>query len=229
VNTAVTCPDYFHGCFALMMARKITALKLQKRNKNRVSVYLDGEYAFGLAKIVVAWLKVGQELTDDKINQLKEQDTIEVALQTAINYLSFRPRSEDEVRKNLKKKGIQVHVIEEVIERLQRGGFVDDQKFAELWIENRSEFRPRSNRVLRMELRQKGIPDKIIDSVTSNIDEGYLAYQAALKQARKYRGLEWQEFRKKMYGFLARRGFDYGIISTIIPQAWEDLSSHEKR
>jgi regulatory protein len=229
VNTAVAFPDYFHGCFVLMMARKITALKLQKRNKNRVSVYLDGEYALGLAKIVAAWLKVGQELTDEKINQLQEQDAIEVALQIAINYLSYRPRSEDEIRKNLKKKDIQDHVIEEVIERLQRGGLVDDQRFAELWIENRSEFRPRGNRVLRMELRQKGIPDKIIDSVTSNIDEDYLAYQAAMKQARKYRDLEWQEFRKKMYGFLARRGFDYGIISTIIPKAWEDLSSHENR
>jgi regulatory protein len=211
------------------MIRKITALKLQKRNKNRVSIYLDGEYAFGLAKIVAAWLKVGQELTDEKINQLKEQDAIEVALQSAIKYLSFRPRSEDEVRKNLKKKNFQDHVINEVVERLQRGGLVDDQKFAELWIENRSEFRPRSSRVLRIELRQKGIPFKIIDTIISKIDEDHLAYQAATKQARKYRGLEWQDFRKKMYGFLARRGFDYGIISTIIPKAWEELSSHENQ
>jgi regulatory protein len=211
------------------MIRKITALKLQKRNKNRVSIYLDGEYAFGLAKIVAAWLKVGQELTDEKINQLKEQDAIEVALQSAIKYLSFRPRSEDEVRKNLKKKNFQDHVINEIVERLQRGGLVDDQKFAELWIENRSEFRPRSSRVLRIELRQKGIPFKIIDTIISKIDEDHLAYQAATKQARKYRGLEWQDFRKKMYGFLARRGFDYGIISTIIPKAWEELSSHENQ
>ena len=212
-----------------MMARKITALKLQKRNKNRVNVYLDGEYAFGLAKIVAAWLKVGQELTTEKIEQLQGQDATEVALQGAIKFLSYRPRSKDEVRKNLKKKNIQDHVIDEVIERLQRGGLVDDHKFAEIWVENRSEFRPRGSRVLHMELRQKGIPDKIIDTVTSNINEDQLAYRAATKQARKYRELGWQDFRKKMYGFLVRRGFDYGIISTIIPKAWEELSSHENR
>jgi regulatory protein len=227
VNTAVAYPDYFHGCFALTMARKITALKLQKGNKNRVNVYLDGNFELGLAKIVAAWLRVGQELTDEKIKKLREQDSIEVALQSAIHYLSYRPRSEDEVRKNLKKKVIQDHVIDEVIERLQQDGLVDDHKFAELWIENRSALRPRGSRILRLELRKKGISDKIIDSVTSNIDEDHLAFQAAKKQARKYRGLEWQDFRKKMYGFLARRGFDYGIISTIIPKAWEDLSSHE--
>jgi regulatory protein len=229
VNTAVAFTGYFHGCFVLMMVRKISALKLQKRNKNRVNIYLDGEYAFGLAKIVSAWLKVGQELTDEKIKQLQEQDTTEVALQKAITFLSYKPRSEGEVRKNLKKKGVDDHVITEVMERLQSGGLVDDQKFAHLWIENRSEFRPRGSRVLRMELRQKGIHEEIIDSVTSNIDEDHLAYQAATKQARKYQQLEWQEFRKKMYGFLARRGFDYGIISTIVQKTWEELSPHENR
>jgi regulatory protein len=212
-----------------MMVRKITALRLQKRNKNRVNIYLDGEYAFGLAKIVAAWLKVGQELTDEKIKQLQEQDTTDVALQKAVNFLSYRPRSEDEVRKNLKKKDFEEHIITEVMERLLRGGLVDDQKFAKLWVENRSEFRPRGSRVLQMELRQKGIHEEIIDSVTSNIDEEHLAYQAAMKHARKYRQLEWQDFRKKMYGFLARRGFDYGIISSIVQKTWEELSPHENR
>jgi SOS response regulatory protein OraA/RecX len=80
-----------------------------------------------------------------------------------------------------------------------------------------------------MELRQKGISDSIIDIVTSNIDEDHLAYQAAIKKAWKFRGLEWKDFRKKMYGFLSRRGFDYGIITSIILKAWEDLSSHENR
>jgi len=211
------------------MERKITALKLQKRNNNRVNVYLDGMYAFGLTRIVAAWLKVGQELSVEKIHQLQEKDAIEIALQRALNYISYRPRSVNEVRKNLKKKEIQNHIINEVMERLQRGGLVDDQKFAEFWVENRSEFRPRGSHVLRMELRQKGISDKIINSVTSKIDEDYLAYQAAIKQARKFRGLEWQDFRKKMYGFLTRKGFDYGIISTVIQKAWEEISSHENR
>ena len=64
------------------MTKKVTALKLQKRNKNRVNVYLDGEFAFGLARIVAAWLSTGQELTEEKIAELQAQDNVEVALQT---------------------------------------------------------------------------------------------------------------------------------------------------
>ena len=82
---------------------KITGLKVQKRNKDRVNVYLDGEYAFGISRIVAAWLRNGQELSEEKIAELKAQDNVEVALQRALNYLSYRPRSEQEVRQNLKK------------------------------------------------------------------------------------------------------------------------------
>lgn len=204
-----------------MMAKTITALKLQKRNKNRVSVYLDGEYAFGLSKIVAAWLRNGQELSEEKIAELKDKDASEIALQRAINFLSYRPRSEVEIRRNLKKNNHQAEVIDEVIERLRGGNLVDDENFAGLWVENRSEYRPRGRPLLRMELRQKGIADQFIEAALEDLDEEELAYQAALKGARKYSKCEWQEFRQKMYGYLARRGFSYAIISTIIPRVWE--------
>jgi len=208
------------------MTRIISALKIQKRNKNRVSVYLDGEYAFGLAKIVAAWLKVGQEISKENIEELKAKDKEEIALQKAVKFLSYRPRSEDEVRKNLKKHKFQEGIIEKVIDRMRRGGLVNDVNFAELWVENRSEFRPRGSRLLRVELRKKGIPDDVIENATKDLTEDELAFRAASKQARKYKKLEWQEFRKKMNGFLARRGFDYGIISNVIPNVWEELISH---
>lgn len=214
-----------NGCFELTMANKITALKLQKRNKNRVSVYLDGSYSFGLSKIVAAWLTIGQELTDEKIAELREKDRVEIALQRALNFLSYRPRSEEEVRRNLNKHGYPEDLINTIIKRLRQGRLLDDANFAELWIENRSEFRPRGRSLLRMELRQKGIPDQVIEEKLGNLDEEELAYRAAQKGARKYRRLEWQEFRRKMNGYLARRGFNYGIISIILPKVWEELES----
>src|SRR5210317_1123984 len=70
--------------------KKITALTIQKRNPNRVNVHLDGEFAFGLARITAAWLRVGQELTPEKIALLKEEDAAEVALQRAFRFLSYR-------------------------------------------------------------------------------------------------------------------------------------------
>lgn len=202
---------------------KITGLKLQKRNKDRVNVYLDGEFAFGLSRIVAAWLKTGQELSDEKIAELKAQDDVEIALQRALNFLSYRPRSEKEVRQNLKKHKYHEGVIDEIIERLKRGGLVNDESFAGLWVENRSEFRPRGARMLRSELHQKGIPDDVISGAVADLDETSLAIKAARKKARRYRDLEWDDFRKKMYGFLARRGFHYGIISEVVPKVWEEL------
>jgi len=210
------------------MAKKITALKLQKRNKNRVNVYLDGDFAFGLSRIVAAWLKTGQELSDEKITELKSKDDIEIALQRAMNYLSYRARSEQEVRQNLKKHGHAEIVIDEIIDRLKRGRLVDDQVFAETWVENRSEFRPRGSQLLRLELRQKGIHDQVIAKVLGHIDESSLALKAARKRAPRFKSLEWQEFRKKMNGFLARRGFHYGVISEVLPQVWEEISSQAK-
>lgn len=201
---------------------------MQKRNKERVNVYLDGEFAFGLSRIVAAWLHPGQELSAEKIAELQAQDDIEVALQRALNFLSYRPRSEKEVRQNLKKHNYDQAVIDEIIERLVRGRLVDDAYFAELWVENRSEFRPRGSRMLRVELRQKGVPDRMIEQALSNLDELNLAIKAAQKKSHRFKNLEQDEFRKKMYGFLARRGFHYEVIAEVVATIWEEISSESE-
>jgi regulatory protein len=200
---------------------KITALKRQKRNAQRISVYLDGEFAFGLSRFAAAWLEVGQELTPEKIRQLRETDEREVSYQRALNYLSYRPRSEREVRQNLQKHDTPEAVIDETLDRLRRNGLVDDLQFAKDWVENRSTFRPRGRRALAAELRQKGIARETIEAALQNLDEDALAYQAAVKQARKYENLEWADFRRKMNAFLARRGFNYETAKSAVEHVWE--------
>lgn len=205
------------------MDRKITALKAQKRNSNRINIYLDDEFAFGLSRYAAAWLQIGQELSTEKIEELLDADAQEVANQRALNFLSYRPRSEAEVRKNLKKHDTPDNVITDVLTRLRRNGLVDDLQFARIWVENRSTFRPRGRRALTMELRQKGIHDEAIDEVLCDLDEDNLAYQAALKQSRKYEGLEWMAFRQKMSAYLARRGFNYGVAKPVIEKVWSEI------
>ena len=210
------------------MERKITALQAQKRNPQRVSVYLDGEFAFGLARITAAWLSVGQLIDEVKIRELQAADEEEVAYQKALHFLSYRPRSENEVRGNLRKHNFSDEVILDVIDRLRRSHLVNDLEFARSWVENRSDFRPRGRQTLKLELRQKGIADEVIEDVLDNLDEDALAYQAALKQSGKYNQLEWLDFRQKMGAFLARRGFHYGIAGPILKKVWAEMqSSHE--
>ncbi len=211
------------------MGKQITALKAQKRNHQRVSVYLDGEFALGLSRIVAAWLHVGQELSAEKIAELKVKDELEFAYQRAIRYIGFRMRSVSEVQQKLNQQDIDTVVIENVIERLQKSGLLNDLSFAQMWIENRNEFRPRSHRMLAIELVKKGIQSDIISQIIEETtSDDVLAYTAAKKQVRKYKHLGWQEFRRKLSSFLARRGFSYSTINPTVNQVWveRDSESH---
>jgi regulatory protein len=203
--------------------KKITAIIAQKKNRKRVNIHLDGEFAFGLASIVAAWLRVGQELDESKIKQLQAEDAKERALQQALLYLSYRARSEAEIHKNLQKHEIPADVIEETLERLRKEGLANDDEFAQAWVENRSTFRPRSRRMLAMELRQKGLDDESMQPALQAVDDEALAYEAAQKRVPRFKSLEWTEFRKKLSGFLARRGFPYPVIATTVKRLWNEM------
>ena len=208
--------------------KKITAIVIQKRNPNRVNIHLDGEFAFGLARITAAWLRTGQELDEKKIEQLQAEDAKERALQQALLFLGYRARSESEIRKNLQKHEIPEIVIEETLERLRNDKLVDDGQFAQTWVENRSTFRPRSRRMLAMELRQKGLDDEAMQSALEDVDDEALAYEAAQKRAPRFKDLEWIEFRKKLTGFLARRGFSYSVITPVVSRLWKETRAEEQ-
>ena len=98
--------------------RKITGIEAQKKRSNRVNIYLDGDFAFGLERITAAWLRVGQELDEKKIEQLQVEDARERALQQALLFLSYRARSESEIRQNLVKHEIPESVIDLTLEKL---------------------------------------------------------------------------------------------------------------
>jgi len=208
--------------------KKITALVIQKHNPNRVNVYLDGEFAFGLARIVAAWLRVGLELDEEKIKQIQVEDARERAIQQALLYLSYRPRSESEIRQNLRKHEYPAEVIDQTLERLRQDGLANDNEFGRTWVENRSAFRPRSRRMMAMELRQKGLDQESVSSAIEDVDDEALAYEAAQKRAPRFKDLEWVEFRKKLSEFLARRGFSYAVIAPVVTRIWNETNTKEQ-
>lgn len=207
--------------------KKITAIEVQKRTPNRVNIHLDGEFAFGLARIVAAWLRLGQELSEEKIQQLIAEDARERAYQQAMLFLSYRARSESEIRKNLRKHEIPEPVIDQTIERLRQDGLANDDQFAQAWVENRNTFRPRSRRMMAMELKQKGLADEAIQSAIQNVDDDASAYEAAQKRAARFKGLEWNDFRRKLSEFLARRGYSYSVIAPVVTRIWNETHADE--
>ena len=124
------------------MSGTITALVVQKQNTDRVNVYLDGKFAFGLAAIEAIRLKRGQVLSDADIERLQAADDVEKAREKALRFLGNRPRSEWEVRQNLQKAGYGDETIDRVLERLRGVGLVDDAAFVRYWIDNRAQFKP---------------------------------------------------------------------------------------
>ena len=205
----------------------VTALEIQKRNKERVNVYLDNEYAFSLDIMAAAQLRKGQELDDNEIADLRDQDDVTRAVDRAVRFLSYRPRSITEVRRNLAEKKVDDVVIDATIERLKNLGYLDDRSFAAYWVENRDQFKPLSQRALRYELRQKGIADSIIKGVLDDLDEAGAAYRAAQSQVRRHRHKTHDEFRAKISAFLQRRGFGYDVIREAVDQLITEIENEE--
>lgn len=202
---------------------KITALRVQARNQARVNVYLDGKFAFGLAKILAVPLRIGQELDEATIARLQAKDGVEVAYTRALQFLGTRPRSEAEVRHRLTQKGVAPEVLDEVVQRLGQGGLINDEQFASFWVENRQTFRPRSRRVLRAELRQKGVSEEVVQAALADTDETEAAKVLAAQRARRLPAdTAYQDFRRKLGEFLLRRGFGYDIIEGAVEQAWRE-------
>ena len=209
--------------FCFNMTNTITGITEQKRSPSRVNINLGGEFSFSLAKIVAAWLSVGQTLSDEKIVELKRQDEFETALQKAIAFIDYRPRTQAEVERKLRKAEIPKATIAAIIERLSAFNMLNDRDFAQRWVENRAAFKPRGAFALRAELKQKGIPEEVIDEFLNDLDENNLARDAAGKKAAQLRDLPWPEFRTKLSAHLSRRGFQYELINNVCREQWESL------
>ena len=143
---------------------------------------------------------------------------MERAYEKALRFLAHRPRSEAEVCMRLARHGLPKEVAQAVLQRLRTASLIDDAVFAKFWVENRSTFRPRGRRALRVELRQKGVLDEVIEAVLENVDELADARRATRQKAVRLRGLPVPERRRKLREFLARRGFVYEIVSDVIDE-----------
>ncbi len=230
---------------------KITSIEYQKVNAERLNIYLDDEYAFSVADIVAAenHLKEGQTLSPDEVAELQAADFYSLELAAAINFVSFRPRSEAEVRARLKRNypDAPQTATARVMQRLVELKYVNDVEFVRFWIQARNASAPRGRLLLRQELSQKGIAKPLIDEALETYldaqpdpdpfqDETQAAEsdnfrtveeQQALEMARKkatgYAAEDWNGFYRKLGGFLLRRGYNYGITSRVLKTVWREL------
>ena len=199
------------------MEKIITELEPQKNNPDRINVYLDDQFAFGISRFVGAWLKRGDKLEDARIKELLDEDQREKAFQRALRFIAYRPRSEKEVTDKLASAGIEEIIIDAVMQELREKNYLDDQRFAESWIESRCASKPRSYRFYSYELKRKGISEEKIDqALQAAPPEEELAYRLGRKYVQRYAALNPEDFKKKLQGVLARRAFSYDVIRQTI-------------
>lgn len=202
---------------------EITDLKAGKNPKvQRSNVYLNGKFAFSLDNEVIARekLKVGKVLSSEEINKLAETDRVQLCIQAAFRFLSYRPRSEAEIRARLKLKGYNSQEIDQTTIKLTGMNLLNDESFAEFWKDNRNSFKPKSQRMVSLELKRKGVESEIIQQVVSDIDDPQNAHVLAAARARTLAITDFQVFRQKLSGYLQRRGFNYGVINNAVKQVW---------
>lgn len=207
----------------------ITALEVQARDQTRVNLYLDGRFAFGLhAKIAAeAGLKKGDFLSAGQVTELLKGEAFERALLQSFNYLSFRGRSISEMERYLRDKGHAPETIAGVVKRLVDLHYLDDAHFALSWVENRQRYRPRGPHLLRTELRQKGIGRDTADQVVADAsaNQETLALESARKRAASLRTDDYGEFRRKLGGFLSRRGYSSEVVWDVVKRLWAQRSA----
>jgi regulatory protein len=199
----------------------ITSIKPQK-TKKRVNIYLDGKFGFGidLENYLKLGLKIEQELTEKEIDEIVKKAEFQKVYDKVLRFASIRPRSEKEFIVWLKKHKVYKSLHKKLFNRLKKLDFLNDEKFAVWWVEQRQQFRPRGKRALRLELRNKGINKEIINEVLeeARVDEYQIAKGLVEKKKRRWEKLESFEARKKMSAFLARKGFGWEVIRSVVKE-----------
>jgi regulatory protein len=205
---------------------QITKLKAQK-TRRRLNIYLDGKYITSLDLLTATklGLRVGMTISQAKLEGLISAHQFEKLYERSLRFISYRPRSEKEVRTYLKRKWraetteIQLQKnIEKIIVKLKRRKLINDKEFTQWWINQRQEFRPKGKRLLKLELKQKGINSNLIEEALEKLNDFEAALSIASKKFNSLKRVQSDKAHKKLVSFLQRRGFNWEIIKRVVDE-----------
>lgn len=198
---------------------KITAIEPQAKAKNRTNIFVDDKFSFGIDERLLSDsdLFIGKEISDADVVRYKEGDNYQKCMEKAFRFLSFRPRSEKEMRDKLLEK-YDEKIVAKAIKKLTGYGYVNDAEFARMWMESRKV--GRGKRALSFELSRKGVAKEVIEESLLGLsdDSEFESALELVKKRSKYQNLDRNEKYKKIAPFLARRGYGYDVIKRVIAE-----------
>ncbi len=212
------------------VAGRVTEISSQ-RDPDRVNVFLDGAFAFGLDREVaeLEMLAVGDDLDAERIARLRAADDVARATTAALGLLARRPRSERELRDRLRHKGHAPSAIDAAVTKLEGWRYLDDADFARYWVENRAANQPRGRRLLEQELRLKGVDRETVRETiaAAELDEAAAALELGRAKLRSYAGQEPAVVRRRLAGFLARRGYGFDVFRPVLDRLLGETEGEE--
>lgn len=213
----------------------VTRVSPQQATAERMNIYLDDRYAFSMSVRALGEhpVSVGDTLGEADVARLRDADEPDRAVASALNLLTHRGRSERELRQRLRMKGYTAGAIDAAIGKVIDWGYLNDERFAEAWVEQRQAGRPRSRRALANELREKGVAREIVETTieAAEIDEVADARRLAADKWRKDASLEPDKRRQRTAAFLARRGYGWDVARQVLDELarGEDADDFEPR
>ncbi len=195
----------------------ITSINQQKRDKSRYSVYIDGEFAFGLIMedIMYFKLRVGEEIPEEKYRYIMDTTVYIKAQDTAIKYIGYKMRTAREVREKLAEYPDET--VDRVIAFLEKYGYIDDEAYCRKYIKETLRLRPKGKFLIKQELRAKGLDEETVDEAleAADIDEQAAAEELLMKRYEDFGEMDQKEL-ARVYGYLQRRGYSFGVIKAAV-------------
>lgn len=202
---------------------KITKIEIQKRNKERVNVFLDGEYAFAISAELVykEGLKVNGEIDAEKMKAIAESESFIKCKEAALRTIERAYKTEKEVRDKLKLKGYEENSINKSIEFLKEYNFINDSNYAKAFINDK--LKTMGSQKIKYSLIQKGISRDVIDEKLSNFnkeDEKDIALDLARKKLSSLKKKESDNYKisGKLYRYLISKGYEGSIINDVVKE-----------
>lgn len=203
----------------------ITKLEAQQHDANRVSVFLDGDFAFGVhVDLVLEFdLHKGQSLSVEQQKKIVEADQVQKAKSRALNYIAYRPRTEREVRRKLYENEYNEAVVEQVVEQLRDLDYLDDVAYAREYARERFRVHGYGPYRIQSELKSRGVDRRWIEQALEELLEDEDMMEAARQHAEK----RWPRVagesnpfkrRQKLSDYLVRRGFSYDTVRTVVEE-----------
>lgn len=208
--------------------RTIVSVERKARRRTLIVRLADGA-AIKLSPETAArfGLQAGAQLSQSRIQEILDAEARHDALSSSLRLLSYRPRSERDVRDYLRKRGVPASITQETVLRLKELGLLNDDAFAARWVESRDRTSPRSRRLLTAELQARGVDRTATESAVSAVDDEDAAYRAASRHARNLAGLAFPAFHRRIVAFLLRRGFDHETAGRAARSVWRQMTGSE--